>query len=411
MARKISLVLIVLILWQSFFNCPLQAQQPYPEEWYPPKLWEYYSNSGVFRVINNIPFVLKKTDETYFLTRINRNTGKPIYRIPVEDKYNAHSVLNMIAIGNGKLYVASYNNKDLTAYGLYNGNEIWRYDLKDKFTDSDARFDDIEPPMPICGKVLLSIYPGRSQKSYLICLDSDTGELLWSNNKVSRYIYFYVEKDNRIYCSLLGGLKYLFCIDSENGNIIWRTDLELSWDIQKMFIKDNYLFISIHDCCTPADYYTLLKLSNGENIFSNIRGGFKKINGHSPLMYFENKVVCFDDWKNTANLTCVDLDTNEELWKIPYTELDVFWPCFEDGMGLWVTTSSFLKPELSDEDYVAACIEPSTGKILHKVKGDIVNYKNVSFSNGRIYLEKKKLFVCFGDTAIGFDEPPSRIVE
>ena len=416
--RLFIFLLTFVMFFQPYTYNKILAQQPYPYEWYVPKLWSIQKDStSNITLINGIPFILKNTNDKTTLTRIDRNNGKTIwsqiinrlYYYKTDDGIINHWEYKSLPpiVGGDKLYISYYKDQELWCIDINTGNILWINDLSEYY-NKDKYQTDLSSPVPVCDKVLLWVDSNSSTKDeIIICYESQTGKIIWKRSKmpwfVDRNIYL-LGKTTFLQSSPVFGNHYVYysssryinCFDTNLGEMVWTCDIDDSPMYIQFIIKDSIIDIYIesywgsHDC----HFFTIDK-SNGNLL--------KK----DKISYYP--VLCINDsalYNDKKNHIWIMKSKNElkDVWQIDTKKQDLLKPSLYDDK-----TILFWKKEVYWKLFYPIGVNADSGKIMWQAKGEIEKYSFFEGVYGRFYGYSSNTFVCFGDPAIDYPEPPSRI--
>jgi len=118
------------------------------------------------------------------------------------------------AVVDGRLYISTYDSKQIYCLNAYNGSEIWSHQVSEKiFSSSPAVYDD-------------KVYIG-SRDGNLNCLYASNGTEAWTFQTGGWVESSPVVSEDKVYV-IAGGRTY--CIYSSNGTESWNFPLEASFE-------------------------------------------------------------------------------------------------------------------------------------------------------------------------------------
>jgi outer membrane protein assembly factor BamB len=177
-------------------------------------------------------------------------------------------------------------------------------------------FDFLSYPIVIDGKVVVGggrpveSFPPNSQSTErlkraweytkkVMCLDAETGELIWEFYAKGRTVYSPAYFDGKIYVNTESS--FLHCLDAETGELIWEKIIDwnscvpLSLDGERIFVG-TYEGILCLDIETGE---TLWKFNSKSNIF------------RTPVVAYNNVFASADEI-----LYCVDAEIGNVIWEL-----------------------------------------------------------------------------------------------
>jgi outer membrane protein assembly factor BamB len=176
------------------------------------------------------------------------------------------------------------------------------------------------------GRVYITDRQHEKQNERVLCLDAESGKILWSYVYSSRYSISYPAgprstpevHDGRVYT--IGAMGQMFCFDAKMGKVIW----------SKNFVKDYKTTIPIWGMVASplVDGDQLITLVGGENALvisfdkATGRERWRALNdpevGYSPPVIFtingQRHVVVW----HPRSISGLDPNTGKLLWDIPY---------------------------------------------------------------------------------------------
>ncbi|QDU62198.1 outer membrane biogenesis protein BamB [Planctomycetes bacterium Pan216] len=229
----------------------------------------------------------------------------------------------------------------------FDGNEIWRVDLQDRYGKFDIAFGMTATPVLDGDRLYLQLL--HTGGAIVACLDKETGKEIWRQNR---------ESD-----------AYAECEHSYASPIIYRD-------------KDREFLIT-----HGADYVVAHRLDNGEEIWRC--GGLNPRGNYNPTLRFVATpaaapgLIVVPSAKNGPVLGLrpdikgdVTKDESAYLWTRPNNTPDVPSPLIHDGLVY-----------LCRENGVLLCLDAKTGKELYQNRTHAQRHRaSPVFADGKIYI-------------------------
>lgn len=158
-------------------------------------------------------------------TRPNKEGGRNLYGSPLVDNSGNIYIATMTDDWPSKNYAYCYDK---------NGNEVWKSAELGNSVKNDMVLED--------GKLYL-----QNSEGIVYCLDAQNGNEIWKFDcklKYTKYTLSGMTYDNgKIYC---GSSRDVFCLDAANGNVSWKKNGSGEVSPVKFFIEDDLLVVGKH---------------------------------------------------------------------------------------------------------------------------------------------------------------------
>jgi len=212
---------------------------------------------------------------------------------------------------------------------------IWHLDIsKDTLVDSDLKKlweipvgTGYSGPTVSDGRVYLMDYTTDSpNRERVVCLDADTGELLWIHEYECTYSVGYptgprasvLLHEARAYS--FGTMGDIYCLDAVNGKVLWYVDGIHTYDIRlpvwglsaSPVLENNLLILQLGG--SPGACLVALDKDSGEEVW---RALDDEASYSSPIIIDQagkRVLVC---WTGD-NLVGLNPETGSMYWKVPY---------------------------------------------------------------------------------------------
>jgi outer membrane protein assembly factor BamB len=303
-----------------------------------------------------------------------------------------------IVISEGKLFVTDHHI--IYALDIDDGSLVWNYELERKsmwMFASPAVIDDrvhvsaparilcldagkgalvwdygvehiaiLSAPIVVDDKLITGLggrpyEPGLKDSWRLVCLNAQTGELMWDfyMNDTAMYSPAYCE--GRIFVN--DGYKSIYCLDLETGDLIWKTEGEsvftsgIALDGERIFVGDQTGIACL--ALETGDLIWHFDCGNGTSQTPAI--GYGKVFFGTP-----DKILC-----------CLDAEKGELLWKIEIGEAITTEPVIADK-----------KVAFGLVDGTLYIVNVESGEICDTVNLGLSGIMSLALSNGRLYVGK-----------------------
>jgi len=134
----------------------------------------------------------------------------------------------------------------LAAFESNSGDEMWSIELREAFDAEIPEYGYAESVF-IKGDRLYCCPAGK--KGYMVCLDKNSGQLIWSNKEIPGSVGFssLITFDHGGYRQIAGlSSNCIFGVDSKTGRLIWKVDYENSRsnNVPDPIFHDGFVFAS-----------------------------------------------------------------------------------------------------------------------------------------------------------------------
>jgi outer membrane protein assembly factor BamB len=214
---------------------------------------------------------------------------------------------------NGLVYHLSELGR-LAAFESRTGKEIWNIELKDRFEAGIPEYGYTESVLTDGNNLYYS--PG-GKKGYIVCLDKNTGSLVWANTDIqdpvvgnSSLIIFDYGGYRQI-AGLTG--RSIFGLDSKTGELLWIVEFlnPNENNIADPIFYDGYLFAS----SGYGKGSILLKLEvSGNKIIPKTIWQTELMDNHHGGVILHNGYF-YGSGHNSRGWFCLDFMTGKEMWK------------------------------------------------------------------------------------------------
>jgi outer membrane protein assembly factor BamB len=181
------------------------------------RLEPFYTSPSIYEDM----VIAGSTDGSIYAVDINSGSKLWEYKTP-------SPVFADISIDNERLY---FGGDDMRFYCLdRTGAEIWKTDLKTKFTSSSTFYNDLVITTAINGKVY--------------ALDKNTGQVKWELETKGAIWASPVVHNNKVFAVSFD--KNIYCLNAEDGALLWKHTMEARLRTTPVIWKDN-IFIASDD--------------------------------------------------------------------------------------------------------------------------------------------------------------------
>jgi outer membrane protein assembly factor BamB len=134
----------------------------------------------------------------------------------------------------------------LAAFEFNSGDELWSIELREAFDAEIPEYGYAESVF-VEGDRLYCCPAGR--RGYMVCLDKNSGQLIWSNKEISGTLGFssLIAFDHGAYRQIAGlSSNCIFGVDSKTGRLLWKVDYENSRsnNVPDPIFHDGFVFAS-----------------------------------------------------------------------------------------------------------------------------------------------------------------------
>ena len=271
----------------------------------------------------------------------------------------------------------------LTAFDYRTGNEIWSISLREKY-DAEIPEYGYSESVYIDGDHLYCNPAGK--KGYIVCLDKNNGELIWTNADIPGNVGFCssVLFDHGDYRQITGlSSNSVYGVDSKTGKLLWVVNFEndRSNNVTDPIFYNGYVFAS----SGYGKGSILIKLTpSGNNIIPEIVWQTDLMDNHHGGIILHDGYL-YGSGHNARGWFCLDFLTGKQMWKSngkgSLTFADGMLYCLDERGRMTLVTAT---PEKNNE--VSTFEVPSGGKGMH--------WAHPVVCNGRLYIRHTdKLFV------------------
>jgi outer membrane protein assembly factor BamB/SAM-dependent methyltransferase len=218
----------------------------------PYKDWIYViTGNGPDWSHSNIPAPLAPA-----LVCLNKDSGKLVWEAETPAKEILHTSLSspLVIEVNGKaLVIASIGDGKLRAYRAEDGTNLWTFDCNPpkyrakRFPLPDGPSEIVAPPVFYKGKVFTAL--GQDPEhgeglGNLVCLDAESGTLIWQTQALNRSLSMSVATDQALYTADFSG--FVYCLDLSSRTLRWRYESGAHiWS--SPLLVDEHLYIGNED--------------------------------------------------------------------------------------------------------------------------------------------------------------------
>lgn len=199
----------------------------------------------------------EKTSGELLAMCINKTNGKVLWKLTawtgnLFKRNNNPASISPVTDGN---YVYFYFGTGQLIACTMEGKKIWERNITDKYGKFQIKFGYSSSPLLYNDKLYISVLHGMVSKknpintprpdSYLLCIDTKTGNDIWRHIRKTDAIYesvdcyntpYKLEVDNTVQI-ILNGADYVTAHNPETGNEIWRSD--------NYNLKNNHMYRTI----------------------------------------------------------------------------------------------------------------------------------------------------------------------
>ena len=166
-------------------------------------------------VVNNRVYLHFGNDEKGFLSSMDINTGKEIWR---NGKDGAAYSSPLFAKINGIEQIIEWNHEDLQGVNIVTGKTLWKFHLPHRGTNQNMPTPSFHDGYIIVGgekRGIRKIHPYLKNNKWHVTEK-------WHQKRAALNMSTAVINNNHLYGLSHYGLGELFCIDINNGEIVWR---------------------------------------------------------------------------------------------------------------------------------------------------------------------------------------------
>lgn len=297
-----------------------------------------------------------------------------------------------------------FGNGDLVCYAL-NGMQKWRRNVQEDFGDFCFQWTFSASPTLLSGKLFLPVLQrdepvhGRGVQgadSYLICMDFDTGKVLWKHKRPTT-----ARKESRESFAtiipyqgklLVAGGDFLTCHDAADGAELWRwgtwnpNHREEWWRLVPSPVVGNDRVL----VCAPknAPVYAVQVNQESPPELAWHSAGIRELTSDVPTPLF---------YKDCFFLLS---DLQKCLTKLSPSDGRVFWTINLPGKYKWRSspTAADDKLFLMNHNAEVLVVDSKNGKVLHSVKmgGDYDDQtrSSIALSRGQLFIRTNEKLYC-----------------
>ncbi len=274
-------------------------------------------------VYNGIIYATGRKDSIEYLTAIEAANGNPIWQIPygLSPRRSFKETRATPTVEGDKVYLIS-GRGEVVCVDASQQQIKWHVDAFESFKGLYATWEIAESPLLVDNKV---IYTPAGHLTTMVALDKESGETIWTSETIhdtTAYVSPILIKkgDKRIIVNVLRN--YLIGVDSENGEILWtynysELDKSLSHS-QGIYInavsplyRDGRLFITSGYNHTSAMFELLpdgsgISLVWKQPVLDTHHGGIVLLDGY----------IYGSTWINNSkgNWACINWETGEIMY-------------------------------------------------------------------------------------------------
>jgi len=267
-------------------------------------IWKFHPDESIdfSTTINSTPTIYDK--KVYFHNRkggvycLSAMDGSKIWEYDVQRT----PLWSMTAVVDEKFYMICdgwAGNERLICLDANTGELIWDY--RDE--------TELHPWIITVGDNKIFLNP----KNYITCLDKNSGELVWKK-KFGEFTNTIVYSEDKIYfwSGSFEGRGGWYCVNADNGEIVWEKDYGSAWD-REFSIFNGKLYTTTY-ISEEEIYFYSLDAETGEILW-------KKELDHclSAPIVNGNKIVSL---MGRDILACFSTENGEELWRYKGAPLD-----------------------------------------------------------------------------------------
>jgi outer membrane protein assembly factor BamB len=305
---------------------------------------------------------------SYIIYALDTEDGSLIWSYELERKWMR--LLAPPVVADNRVYTGAPTT--ILCLDATRGTLLWNYDVDPIILHS--------APIVIgsyfvmgCGG--LPLEPGLKDSRRLLCLNAQTGELIWDfyMNDAASYSPAYYE--GQIFVD--DGYKDIYCLDLETGALIWKIERNsvsssgITLDGERIFLGDQ-------------TGIACLELQTGDLIWHFDCGnglGENPAIGNGRLFFGCSDGVFY----------CLDAEKGELLWKIESEKRTACPPIIADN-----------KVVFGNVDGMLYIVDSKSGKICETADFGVNGVMSLAISDGRLYVGQDD------GTIICFEEPPFR---
>ena len=298
---------------------------------------------------------------------LNAENGNVIWKQSIGPAYSNNSAIRLHsspAVYQDKIYIHVYDQSKeyLVCLNSENGNLLWKKVVLNIPPDAPYFPMPYSSPATYNGKVYLI------SSSYIYCFDAKNGKTIWKYKTESPINYFPVFYQNKL-CTTLYGTKYIGCFDAENGKLIWKCKLNerasdffpnfrVAIDNGRVYALSPYNMVY---CIDPENGSLLWK----KKVASDLIPSFSSMVSQSGKLY-----IAIND-----KLYCLDAESGNLIWTYKATP-----DCFSSPI-----TVRSKQIYLGSNSGALYCINEETGTLLWKFKTENVIASKPLVYEGKIY--------------------------
>ena len=285
---------------------------------------------------------------------------------------------NFPAIKNNRLFLSELSL--LFCFNVDTGEELWKFHVRSLGFGSPLIA--VDKFVIVGGGSWLHIFPGtpetvrdeaqaRQYARRIMCLDSETGRIVWDFYLDSSASFSPAYFNGRVYTN--DGSKHVYCLDMETGDLIWKREIEwnnsshLSLDEERIFVGTSGGVI-----CLESETGEILWRFECDD----------KISETLAVAY--NKVFAGD---REGVLYCLDAENGRLIWKKE-----------TGGISSPIIVAD-KKVAVGTDDGMLYIVKAESGKICESLDFGDNGIRGLALSDGKLFIGQKNGRVsCFEGT-------------
>jgi outer membrane protein assembly factor BamB len=357
------------------------------------------------RTSNENP-VLERWYEAYMIC-MNATTGYEKWKTRLDDEY---FIWGSAAVDNGKVYITTSKDWQLTHSHLFcldalTGDILWNFSLE--------QYDWVSPVV-FNGNVFVAgmvLYQWPKSDCQLYCLDADTGAQIYNvtlgnGSPVDSPSL----NDNRLYLSVYDRemmKSYLYCVNSVDGAVLWCKNLLGNYFGSSPVIYDQTVIVS--STFWDGDYncsgvlWCLDKETGAEQwnyTTDNVCNGWSTPAIAYGKIYFASSRVDSPDYDGLGEIRCLNASTGSLIWNMTVGDFLYSSPAIADGK-VYINSLNY-----GNQHGDIYCFDAADGDIIWQYWLLFGSYSSPAVAEGRLYVATLLCLYAFDDSAPS-DNPPT----
>jgi outer membrane protein assembly factor BamB len=376
----------------------------------PPLLWTFNAGlgwAGPSAVDGKVYVVCGRIGQLYTLDMDGKQLGRILVGSMEWSRFAGSRGVPLVKDG---VAVVNAPNANYWGIDLATGNVRWQVNAWKSFGDGkgSSRWGVPESPMLIDNKVLFNTCSRTNRQPAIVALDIATGKTIWGMDTPKKYsaadasASWGVHKGRKIYFSPT--FCYLICVDADTGELLWEIEDVGAKTFVPVF-NNGYLLTG-----DTKGAFQMMKLSDDSRTYKRLWSRPQAFTGYSQSAMLDNKIFTFgkagvqpspyredgtlatNEAPKTAagpggtHLLCIDRDTGETLASRPAPH----WPghiIAADGMvyvtehenlsKMWV---SLIKPTPAGFEQVSTFSFPAKAGDAYEANA------NTAILDGRLFI-------------------------